>query len=181
MGIYPALDIIDGAFCVMVDGVQHNLRASARMQGERMAMRVGPITIQIVQPLHILRVTVDAIHAHGSLAGLELYHGGNSSKNVSSRHSRIAPSQSMASIRWGSTAREMTLDDIITALRTSDLPPEAALRAADGIDWANRRLDRHDRRRRRRRQETRCRTAPAGSRAARYRSGAHADGRRFGQ
>ena len=23
MGIYPALDIIDGAFCVMVDGVQH--------------------------------------------------------------------------------------------------------------------------------------------------------------
>lgn len=60
MGIYPALDIIDGAFCVMVDGVQHNLRASARMQGERMAMRVGPITVQIVQPLHILRVTVDA-------------------------------------------------------------------------------------------------------------------------
>ena len=44
----------------MVDGVQHNLRASARMQGERMAMRVGPITVQIVQPLHILRVTVDA-------------------------------------------------------------------------------------------------------------------------
>ncbi len=59
-----------------------------------------------------LRLTSDAIHAHGSLAGLELYHGGNSSANVSTRHTRIAPSPSTASIRWGSTAREMTLDDI---------------------------------------------------------------------
>ena len=59
-----------------------------------------------------LRLTADAVHAHGSLAGLELYHGGNSSANVSTRHTRIAPSPAMASIRWGSTAREMTLDDI---------------------------------------------------------------------
>ena len=59
-----------------------------------------------------LRPTVDAIHAHGSLAGLELYHGGNSSKAVASRHARIAPSASMADVRWGSAAREMTLDDI---------------------------------------------------------------------
>ena len=60
MGIYPALDIVDGAFCVMVDGVQHNLRASARMHGERMAMQVGPIKISILQPLHCIRLTVDA-------------------------------------------------------------------------------------------------------------------------
>jgi dimethylamine/trimethylamine dehydrogenase len=59
-----------------------------------------------------LRPTVEAIHAHGSLAGLELYHGGNSSKAVASRHARIAPSASMADVRWGSAAREMTLDDI---------------------------------------------------------------------
>jgi dimethylamine/trimethylamine dehydrogenase len=59
-----------------------------------------------------LRITADAIHAHGSLAGLELYHGGNSSKNVASRHARIAPTPAMAAINWGSTAREMTRDDI---------------------------------------------------------------------
>ena len=46
-----------------------------------------------------LRPTVEAIHAHGSLAGLELYHGGNSSKAVASRHARIAPSASMADVR----------------------------------------------------------------------------------
>lgn len=56
--------------------------------------------------------TVDAIHAHGSLAGIELYHGGNSSKAVASRHARIAPTAAMAQVRWGSTAREMTSDDI---------------------------------------------------------------------
>jgi hypothetical protein len=45
MGVYPALDVIDGAFCVAINGVQHNMRASARLNGERMAMRVGPISI----------------------------------------------------------------------------------------------------------------------------------------
>ena len=62
--------------------------------------------------MRALMPTVEAIHAHGSLAGIELYHGGNSSKSVSARHARIAPTAAMASIRWGSTAREMTLDDI---------------------------------------------------------------------
>ena len=59
-----------------------------------------------------LRLTADAIHAHGALAGMELYHGGNSSKNVATRHTRIAPSAAMAEAHWGSAAREMTLDDI---------------------------------------------------------------------
>lgn len=47
MGIYPALDVIDGAFCVCVDGVQHNLRASGRLNGQRMALTVGPISISV--------------------------------------------------------------------------------------------------------------------------------------
>ena len=28
LGVYPHLNVMDGAFCVVVDGVQHNLRAS---------------------------------------------------------------------------------------------------------------------------------------------------------
>ena len=64
-----------------------------------------------------LRLTAEAIHEHGSLAGLELYHGGNSSKAVASRHARIAPSARTAEIRWGSAAREMTLDDIARVQR----------------------------------------------------------------
>lgn len=60
MGLYPALDIIDAAFCIVRDGVQHNLRASRHMNGERMDLQVGPISIQIVEPLQKLRLRVDS-------------------------------------------------------------------------------------------------------------------------
>ena len=40
-----------------------------------------------------LGLAAEAIHAHGALAGLELYHGGASSPNGSSRAVRLAPSQ----------------------------------------------------------------------------------------
>ncbi|MCA1748215.1 MAG: hypothetical protein LC634_01295 [Sphingomonadales bacterium] len=59
MGIYPQLDIIDASFCVMVDGVQHNLRASRRMGGERLDLAVGPIRIEIVEPLARLRLVIE--------------------------------------------------------------------------------------------------------------------------
>ncbi len=75
-----------------------------------------------------LRMTVDAVHAYGSLVGIELYHGGNSSKNIDSRHTRIAPSQFAAGISLGSMAREMTLDDIARVQRDF---VEAARRARD--------------------------------------------------
>ena len=58
MGIYPALDVIDAAFCVTVDAVQHNLRASARLSGERMVLRVGPISIEVNVALSQLTLLV---------------------------------------------------------------------------------------------------------------------------
>jgi dimethylamine/trimethylamine dehydrogenase len=79
-----------------------------------------------------LRMTVDAVHAFGSLVGIELYHGGKDSKNVVSRHTRISPSQRPAGSEWGSMTREMTADDII---RVQDDFVEAAKRARDtGFD-----------------------------------------------
>jgi hypothetical protein len=56
LGVYPALDVIDGAFCVCVDGVQHNVRFSARLNGERMAMAVGPLRVEILAPLNEVRI-----------------------------------------------------------------------------------------------------------------------------
>ena len=41
----------DAAFCVLIDGVQHNLRASRRSGGERLDLSVGPIAITIDAPL----------------------------------------------------------------------------------------------------------------------------------
>ena len=58
LGVYPHLNIMDGAFCVVRDGVQHNLHASRVMEMERMVTTVGPISVEVLEPLHSLRVRV---------------------------------------------------------------------------------------------------------------------------
>ena len=58
MGFYPQLGIVDAAFCLTIDGVQHNLRASRHLNGDRMQLSVGPIAIEIIEPLNILRLKI---------------------------------------------------------------------------------------------------------------------------
>lgn len=58
MGFYPQLGIVDAAFCVLVDGVQHNVRASRRSGGERLDLYVGPIAIMVDVPLERLTLRV---------------------------------------------------------------------------------------------------------------------------
>lgn len=58
-GVYPHLDIVDAHFNVVRGGVQHCVHASAEMHMERMGMRCGPIAVEVVEPLHALRVIVD--------------------------------------------------------------------------------------------------------------------------
>ncbi len=59
-----------------------------------------------------LGIVADAIHEHGALAGIELYHGGAESLNGESRYPRLAPSQIGSDWRRSSFCKEMTLDDI---------------------------------------------------------------------
>lgn len=59
LGVYPQLDVMDAAFCVSVGGKQYNVRASRRLNGERMNLRVGPIEIAVMEPLERLAVRVD--------------------------------------------------------------------------------------------------------------------------
>src|SRR6187549_1490762 len=58
MGIYPHLNLIDAAFSVIRDGVQHNLHASRILDLERMNTVVGPIRVIVVEPLRRLRLEV---------------------------------------------------------------------------------------------------------------------------
>lgn len=59
-GVYPHLNIADAAFVVVRDGVEIALHASRCLDMERMNLNVGPVTIEIVEPLKTLRVIVDA-------------------------------------------------------------------------------------------------------------------------
>ncbi len=58
-GVYPHLNIMDASFSVIVDGVQHNVHASKVMHFERLDLEVGPISIDVVEPLRQLRIRVD--------------------------------------------------------------------------------------------------------------------------
>ena len=58
LGIYPQLDIMDAAFCLTINGKQHNIRASRHMGSERLDLEVGPIRVEILEPLKSLRIIV---------------------------------------------------------------------------------------------------------------------------
>lgn len=61
MGFYPQLGIADAAFSLVIDGVQHNVRASRHLVGgERLDLSVGPIHVEIAVPLQQIRVRLDA-------------------------------------------------------------------------------------------------------------------------
>ncbi|MFL6071711.1 MAG: dimethylamine dehydrogenase, partial [Actinomycetes bacterium] len=79
-----------------------------------------------------LAITADAVHAHGSLAGIELFHGGGHSENGQSRAIRVAPSQRRSHVFWSGLAKEMDRHDISRVQRDW---VEAAKRARDvGFD-----------------------------------------------
>lgn len=59
LGVYPHLNIMDAAFSVVIDGQQHHLNASRVFHMERLDTSVGPIAIQVVEPLSVLRILVD--------------------------------------------------------------------------------------------------------------------------
>jgi hypothetical protein len=59
-GVYPHLNIADASFCVVRDGVQTALHASRWLNMERMDLTVGPIAIEVVEPLRRLKLIVDA-------------------------------------------------------------------------------------------------------------------------
>ena len=59
MGVYPNLGIIDAAFSVVQKGrEQYYVRASRLLGSDRMDTRVGPISVQVVEPLKKIRLKV---------------------------------------------------------------------------------------------------------------------------
>lgn len=59
LGVYPYVNIMDAAFSLIIDGVQHNVLASKLLHMERMDTQVGPVAVEVVEPLHCLRLTVE--------------------------------------------------------------------------------------------------------------------------
>lgn len=62
LGIYPHLNIMDGAFSVIVDGIQHNVRASKELRSERLDLQVGALSVEVIKPLQTLKYSVNDPH-----------------------------------------------------------------------------------------------------------------------
>jgi hypothetical protein len=69
MGFYPNRGVIDAAFSVVHNGVQRSVFASGRIPLDRTHTQVGPIRIEIIEPMRVSRITVDA-HEYGLTADL---------------------------------------------------------------------------------------------------------------
>jgi hypothetical protein len=69
LGLYPNRRVMDAAFSVVRDGRQHVVRASRVAPDERGEIRVGPIAVEVLEPLRALRVLV-APNAFGLEADL---------------------------------------------------------------------------------------------------------------
>lgn len=57
-GMYPNINIADAHFSVLRDGVQDCIHASRFLNHERLDLAVGPIRIEVLEPLRKLRVSV---------------------------------------------------------------------------------------------------------------------------
>ena len=69
LGVYPNREVVDGAFSVVRDGEQVSVHASARCPLDRTRTSVGPLRVEVVEPMRVLRVVLDAPQ-HGLAADL---------------------------------------------------------------------------------------------------------------
>lgn len=61
-GVYPNVNVADAHVAVLVDGVHHCLHASRVLGMERLDLRVGPIALEVREPLQRLALRVDDSH-----------------------------------------------------------------------------------------------------------------------
>ena len=68
--VYPNLNLIDGSFVLVIEGNQHNFRYSRVLNQERADTQVGALTVEVIEPLKKLKITIDD-KKYGISASLE--------------------------------------------------------------------------------------------------------------
>ena len=57
--LYSNNDVMDGFVCIRHEGRQHNIRVSRRLRPAMDNLRVGPLRLEIVEPMKALRLVLD--------------------------------------------------------------------------------------------------------------------------
>lgn len=59
LGVYPHLNIMDGAVSILKDGRQRNLHVSRILGMERLDTRVGPLSVEVLEPLKAIHLRLE--------------------------------------------------------------------------------------------------------------------------
>ena len=59
MGVYPHLNVIDGAVSILKDGKQRSLHLSKCLNMQRMDTQVGPLRVEVIEPLKKVRLVLE--------------------------------------------------------------------------------------------------------------------------
>jgi hypothetical protein len=102
MGHYPNRGVIDAAFSVVHDGVEHSVFASGRMPADR-ATQVGPLRIEVVEPLRVIRVVCEE-NDHGLAADIT-WTGAIPAHEEPGQVMRLNERQTFDSMRYAQTGR----------------------------------------------------------------------------
>jgi hypothetical protein len=57
--LYQNNDVLDGFVCLRHDGRQHNVRLSRRLRPDMDTIGVGPLRLEIVEPMRVVRLVLD--------------------------------------------------------------------------------------------------------------------------
>ncbi|HUI05078.1 MAG TPA: hypothetical protein VLZ77_16175 [Acidimicrobiales bacterium] len=62
LGVYPNLGVIDAFACVRVGDTQYTVRTSDALGEDRMGQRVGPVRVEVLEPLERIRLVCEGGH-----------------------------------------------------------------------------------------------------------------------
>lgn len=113
LGVYPVRGIIDASFTVVRDGTQRSVHASARAPRERTTTAVGPIRVEVVEPMRRHRVVVDAPDL-GIVADLELTARTepHEEPRQTSRDGIVVTMDSTRLTQWGTWQGSLSVDGV---------------------------------------------------------------------
>ncbi len=57
--LYPSNDVLDGFVCLRNRGKQHNIRLSRRLRPDMEHLGVGPLRLEILEPLEVVRLVLE--------------------------------------------------------------------------------------------------------------------------
>ena len=108
---YPNRQIMDGALSVVHAGRQHSVFASGRINPDPVDTSMGPIRIEIIEPMRVNRIIVDA-PAHGLVA--DLTYTANTTAVEEGRQIRYDGARlfmdSTRATQWGTWTGTLTVD-----------------------------------------------------------------------